>query len=115
MFVGLARVVLQIPGARSLKDRRRVVKSLKDRLRARLPVSVAEVGDVEAWQVATLGIAVVSGNRVRCDQVLSHAIQAARSSEAIVADFRTEVLSFGSGGSGLRRGIEDPFDDGFES
>jgi len=115
MFVGLARVVLQIPGARSLKDRRRVVKSLKDRLRARLPVSVAEVGDVEAWQVATLGLAVVSGNRVRCDQVLSHAIQAARASDAVVADFRTEVISFGSGGSGLRHGIEDPFDDGSDS
>jgi len=114
MFVGLARVVLQIPGARSLKDRRRVVKSLKDRLRARFPVSVAEVGDVEAWQVATLGIAVVSGNRVRCDQVLSHVIQTARSSDAVLADYRTEVISFGSGGAGLRHGIEEAFDDGTE-
>ena len=36
MFVGVARFVLQIPGARSLKDRRKVVKSFKDRVRARL-------------------------------------------------------------------------------
>ena len=115
MFVGLARVVLQIPGARSLKDRRKVVKGLKDRLRARLPVSVAEVGDVEAWQVATLGVAVVSGDRVRCDQVLSQVLASARSSEAVVADFRTEVISFGSGGSGLRRGIESALDEGSDS
>ena len=115
MFVGLARVVLQIAGARSLKDRRKVVKGLKDRLRARLPVTVAEVGDVEAWQVATLGVAVVSNDRVRCDQVLSQVLAQARSSEAIVADFRTEIISFGSGGSGLRRGIESALDDGTES
>jgi uncharacterized protein YlxP (DUF503 family) len=114
MFVGLARVVLQIHGARSLKDRRKVVKGLKDRLRARLPVTVAEVGDLDVWQVATLGVAVVSNDRVRCDQVLSQVLAQARSSEAVVADFRTEVLSFGSGGSGLRRGIESALDDGTE-
>jgi len=115
MFVGLARVVLQIHGARSLKDRRKVVKGLKDRLRARLPVTVAEVGDLDVWQVATLGVAVVSNDRVRCDQVLSQVLAQARSSEAVVADFRTEVISFGSGGSGLRRGIESSLDDGNDS
>ncbi|MFM2077254.1 MAG: hypothetical protein RJA49_1144, partial [Actinomycetota bacterium] len=46
MFVGVARIVLQIPGARSLKDRRRVVTGLKDRTRATLPVSIAEIGDL---------------------------------------------------------------------
>jgi hypothetical protein len=107
MFIGVARIVLQIPGARSLKDRRRVVKSFKDRVRARLPVSVAEVGDVELRQVATLGLCVVSGDASRCREVLSHATSIAGGlGDALVADIATEVVSFGAGGSGLRGGIE---------
>jgi uncharacterized protein YlxP (DUF503 family) len=112
MFVGVARLVLQIPAARSLKDRRSVIRSFKDRVRARLPVSVAEVGDVGSWQVATIGVAVVSGEAARCDEVLAHAASIARAlSEAVLADVRTEVLSFGKGGDGLRRGIESALDD----
>lgn len=111
MFVGVARIVLQIPGARSLKDRRQVVRSLKDRLRARLPVSVAEVGDVERYQVATLGVAVVSSDSVRCDEVLGSVGQMARShGGAVLADLGTEIVPFGRGGSGVRGGIERTLD-----
>ena len=111
MFVGVARIVLQIPGARSLKDRRRVVKSFKDRVRSRLPASVAEVGDVELRQVATLGLAVVSGDASRCREVLSSATSIAGGlGDALVADVATEVVSFGAGGRGLRGGIEHALD-----
>jgi hypothetical protein len=107
MFVGVARLVLQIPGARSLKDRRRVVKAFKDRVRARLPVSVAEVGDVERHQVATLGVAVVSGDSDRCREVLSRVRSLAdQVGDAVLADVRTEVVSFGAGGQGIQDGIE---------
>jgi uncharacterized protein YlxP (DUF503 family) len=71
VFVGVGRLVLSIPGARSLKDRRRVVKSLKDRMRAKLPVSLAEVGELERYQVATLGLAVVSNEAARCSEILA--------------------------------------------
>jgi uncharacterized protein YlxP (DUF503 family) len=111
MFVGVARLVIQIPGARSLKDRRRVVKSFKDRARARLPVSIAEIGDVERYQVATLGVAVVSGDSARCSEVLSHAASMAGNlSDALLADVATEIVSFGAGGSSLRGGIEKTFE-----
>jgi uncharacterized protein YlxP (DUF503 family) len=107
VFVGVARVVLQIPGSRSLKDRRRVVHGFKDRLRARLPVSVAEVGDAESWQTATCGIAVVSGDRRKCEELLDSAIAAAGSlRDALLADVRREIISFGDGGSALAGGIE---------
>jgi uncharacterized protein YlxP (DUF503 family) len=107
MFVGIARLVIQIPGARTLKDRRRVVKSFKDRVRARLPVSVAEVGDLERYQVATLGIATVSGDAARCSEVLSRVHAAASTlSDAVLADVATEVIPFGVGGSSIRGGIE---------
>jgi hypothetical protein len=108
MFVGVARLVLQIPGARSLKDRRRVVKSFKDRVRARLPVTVAEVGDVERYQLATLGVAVVSGDSDRCREVLSRVRSLAdQVGDAVLADVRSEIVSFGSGGQGIRGGIEE--------
>ncbi len=111
MFVGVARLVLQIPGARSLKDRRRVVKSFKDRVRARLPVSIAEIGDLERLQVATLGVAVVARDSVRCNEVLAHAAGHARTlAQAVLADVATEVVSFGDGGTSVRGGIEQALD-----
>lgn len=113
MFVGVARLVLQIPGARSLKDRRHVVKSFKDRVRARLRVSVAEVGNAELHQVATLGVAVVSPSSRLCDEVLSQVANMAQNlSGAILADLATEIVPFGSAGRGVRGGIEQALDRG---
>lgn len=107
MFVGVARLVISIPGARSLKDRRRVVKSLKDRLRARLPVSLAEIGDLERYQVATLGLAVVSNDSARCSEIMAAAAGMARvARDAVLADVATEVVSFGQGGGSIQGGIE---------
>lgn len=107
MFVGVARIVLQIPGARSLKDRRQVVKSFKERLRARLPVSVSEVGDVERHQVASVGVAAVARQSGYVRSVLSQAVEMAQNlPNGVLADVRTEVLSFGEGGEGITGGIE---------
>jgi hypothetical protein len=112
MFVAVARIVLSIPGARSLKDRRQVVRSFRDRARARLSVSIAEVGDIERYQVATLGVAVVGRDSAHCAELLSQVTRMARGlREALVADIATEVIPFGGGGSGVRGGIERIFDE----
>lgn len=62
MVVGVLRVRLTIFEARSLKDKRRAIKSLKDRLSARHNVSVAEVDDQDLRQAATLGVAMISSD-----------------------------------------------------
>ncbi len=62
MVVGVLRVRLGVFEALSLKDKRRVVKSLKDRLSARHNVSVAEIDDLDHRQAATLGVAMVSND-----------------------------------------------------
>jgi uncharacterized protein YlxP (DUF503 family) len=112
MFVGVARFVLHIPGARTLKDRRQVVRSLKDRLRARLPVSVAEVGETDRLQVATLGVATVSGASSRCREVLDASRAMAGSvADALLADAAAEVVPFGPSGAGVRGGLGNPADD----
>jgi uncharacterized protein len=106
LFVGVARLVLQIPGSRSLKDRRRVVRSFKDRARARLAAAIAEVGDVESWQVATIGVAVVSADAAHCDELLASVTSLAGAlPEALLADVRTEIVPFGRGGEGIRGGL----------
>ena len=63
MAVAQALVELRIPTAHSLKDRRMVVRSIKDRLRQRFNVSVAELDEAVLWQSATLGIVTISGSR----------------------------------------------------
>lgn len=59
MVVGVARVRLRIPDSRSLKDKRRVVQSLKSRIHNEFNVSIAEVDALENRQLAVLGVAQV--------------------------------------------------------
>jgi uncharacterized protein YlxP (DUF503 family) len=59
VVIGACELRLMIIGAHSLKEKRKVLKSVKDRI-LRMNVSVAEVGDNDKWQASTLGIALVS-------------------------------------------------------
>lgn len=61
MRVVALEVDFRIPGSDSLKAKRKVVKSLKDRIRARYPVAVAETGDQDLHARAMLGVAAVGG------------------------------------------------------
>lgn len=54
---------IRIEGSRSLKDKRHVVRSLKDKLRAAFNVSVAEIEEADLWQRATVAVVAVSGSR----------------------------------------------------
>ncbi|MEW6661891.1 MAG: DUF503 domain-containing protein [Bacillota bacterium] len=75
MIVGTCTVEVYIGGSQSLKDKRRVVKSAIDQVKNHFNVSIAEVGNLEQWQRATLGIAVVSSDAVLANQVLSGVIK----------------------------------------
>ncbi|HEX9861299.1 MAG TPA: DUF503 domain-containing protein [Nitrospirota bacterium] len=82
-----------MPGSGSLKDRRRVVKGMKDRIRSRFNVSVAEVGETELWQRATLGIACVSNDRAHASEVLDKVVDLVRSNtSAGLIDYGVEFL-----------------------
>lgn len=63
MWIAVVRLSLLIPGSRSLKDRRQAVRSLKERLRSRFDVACAEVGDLQSWNRAALGIAAVANEK----------------------------------------------------
>ena len=63
IITGVLRIDLQLPHSQSLKQKRSVVKSLKDKLGTRFNVSVAEVDHLDKWQIASLAIAMVSNRQ----------------------------------------------------
>jgi uncharacterized protein YlxP (DUF503 family) len=75
MVVGLVVWELHVPGCASLKDKRQVIKSLKDRLHAKFNVSAAETGHQELLQRAEISVAVVATDRRQAQSVLSSADQ----------------------------------------
>lgn len=70
MVVGVLQFELLIPGAESLKDKRRVVRSVKDRLHREHQVSVAEVAGLDRLDLAVMGVAVVTTEGKRAGDVL---------------------------------------------
>lgn len=81
-------VQIYIGDSRSLKDKRQVLSSLKERLRNRFNVSVAEVDDQDLWQRSALGVAVVSSTVQHCDEMLAKIIN------FIEADHRVQLLDY---------------------
>jgi uncharacterized protein YlxP (DUF503 family) len=70
MPIGLLTLEIHIPDARSLKDKRQVLRSLKDRLRARFNVAVAELDHQETWQRSEVGIVSLSNDAAHLEQSL---------------------------------------------
>lgn len=71
MHILLIKLDLKIPLAHSLKDKRRQVKSLKDRINGRFNASIAEIDALDKWQQAILGICIISNDRSYLDKQYS--------------------------------------------
>lgn len=83
MVVGLCTVELFMAGNQSLKDKRQVLHSLKDRLRGKFNISIAEVDGQDLWQRAVLGMACVANDGGHVNQVLDQALNAIRGVPAV--------------------------------
>ncbi len=93
MVVGLLELRLGVFEALSLKDKRRVVKGLKDRLGGRHNVSVAEVDDLDRIQVATLGVAMVANDAGFVESQLRKIVdEVGRDTRASLIDFNIELI-----------------------
>jgi uncharacterized protein len=96
MPIAFLTIELRIEAAHSLKDRRQVLRSLKDRLRARFNVSVAELDPDDAWQRATIGVAAISSSRDYLDGLMKNvereAIKSANNAGADVTDSLVDFL-----------------------
>jgi uncharacterized protein YlxP (DUF503 family) len=96
VFVGVLKLTFHIPHARSLKEKRMVVRKFRDRVRARFDVSIAEVDAQDAHQRAVFGVSVVSSEASVCDSVLESVARAAETQEDAVLTHRsTELVTIG--------------------
>ena len=89
-IVGLMTVELHFPDAQSLKAKRMVVKSIKDRLQNKFHVAVAETGYLELWQRSELSVVSVSGARRVLEsqlEAVSHDLEERFSSELVGTSF----------------------------
>ena len=93
MIVGICTVELFIPDGQSLKSKRQVLSSLKERLRGKFNVSVAEVDGQDLWQKAVLAMACVANDSRYVNQVLDQALNLIRSNPAVeIVQSRVELL-----------------------
>ena len=95
-LIAFLTLELRIEGAHSLKDKRQVVRSLKDRLRAHFNVSVAEMDANGLWQRATIGVVSISDSRDYLEGLMNNverqATRIANNAGAEVADAYLEYL-----------------------
>ncbi len=93
MTIGILRLDLSIDDAMTLKDKRRAVKSLKDRLSHRFNVSVAEVDLLDHIRSAVLGVAMVSNDQAHVNAALDQVVNYVRLDPRVVMeDFEMEFV-----------------------
>ncbi len=93
IIVGLCTIELFIPDSQSLKDKRQVLLSVKDRLHQKFNLSVAEVDGQDLWQKAVLGLACVANDARHVNQVLDQALNMIRSNPAVeIVQSQVELL-----------------------
>ena len=72
-IIGVLTLEIRVEDSHSLKDKRHVTKSLKDRLRDRFNVAVAEIDGLDSWQRSVIAAVTVANDKVRAEQVLTAA------------------------------------------
>ena len=89
MPVAKLTLELEIPHAQSLKDRRQVVRSMKDKLRHSFNISIAELDEAAIWNRATLGIAAISSSS---NYLTGQLQQIDRAAQRIAATLGAEII-----------------------
>jgi hypothetical protein len=91
--VAVGTVELHLPDVGSLKGKRRILKGLKEKLRHRFEISVAEVDHQDSWQRATLALACVSADSRQANAVISRALDFVEDNvDGYVVDVELEIL-----------------------
>jgi len=74
MWIGCLEIEVHIPGASSLKEKRMILKSIKDKLHNRYNISIAEVDALDKWQRSVLGIVCVNRNKQLINSLLDNIV-----------------------------------------
>lgn len=92
MIVGVLRVELSLPGSHSLKDKRRLLRSLLDRLHQTFHVSAAEIDHQDNWRHAEVGVSCVSNSAAHANAVLSKVLTVVeREAEIVITGVEMEL------------------------
>jgi uncharacterized protein YlxP (DUF503 family) len=75
MIVGILEAELHLPGCLSLKDKRMVIRSIKDKVSKKFNASVAEIDFLDKWQRASLAFATVSNSKHHVEEILQKIFQ----------------------------------------
>ena len=96
MHVGICVFRLHLPENGSLKDKRRIIKSVTTQIRDRYGVSIAEVADHDLWQVSTLGISCVSASARQSMETMAKIRDFIDHSrfEIEIVDWETDIVPF---------------------
>jgi uncharacterized protein len=91
--VGIARLTIFIPDSHSLKEKRQVLRRIKDRARHKFNVAIAEVEDNDVWQRGVIGVALVGNERRFVEGALDEVVRFVRG-EAEVTNAEREIQTF---------------------
>lgn len=93
MIIGVCRIELSFDKVFSLKEKRKIVKSIIQRLKSRFNASVAEVDLNDKWRNAVIGIACVSNEAAHADRIMSHMANFVdNDGRAVLLDYSTEKI-----------------------
>ena len=93
MTVGIARITLFVPESHSLKEKRMVLRRVKDRVRNKFNVAIAEVDENDVWQRAVVGLALVGNDRRFVESALDEVVRFVRPL-AEASNVERELLTF---------------------
>ena len=88
MIVGVSTIEIYIPQSTSLKEKRKILNGIKSRIKNKFNVSISEVGYIDKWQRALLGVSTVSNSTRMVDSVLSGVLR------EIGSDLRVEIIDY---------------------
>ena len=106
MTVGIVRLTLFLPEVHSLKEKRMVLRRVKDRARQKFNLAIAEVGENDIWQRALLGVAVLGSGRRFVESALDEVVRFVRA-EVEVTNVERELQTMNDtlGTSDLESGL----------
>jgi uncharacterized protein YlxP (DUF503 family) len=94
LHIGVLQFSLEIPYAETLKDKRNVIKALKDRLRRSFNVSISEIEDLDAPTVATLGAVVAGSDPAHVNSTMDHLVNELNEwRDGTMTDHQLEIIS----------------------
>jgi uncharacterized protein YlxP (DUF503 family) len=95
MFIGVLKASLYLSEPQSLKDKRRVIKGLCDRIKNKFNMAVAQTGSMDSWNNSELGIVCVSNAASHADSMLSSVVNFIETQGTVELTFiQTEIIPF---------------------